>query len=48
MEEISNKKKATKSILDFFEKIIHLEKRKFKSRDNIFDYYVDLEVQLSG
>ena len=48
MEEISHKKEATKAILDFFEKKFHLKKRKFKSRDNIFDYYVDLEVQLSG
>ena len=47
MGEISHEQQVSKAILDFFEKKFPLEKRKFKSRDEILDYYVDLEVQLS-
>ena len=47
MEEISHEKKVSKAILEFFEKKFPLEKKKFKSKNDILDYYVDLEVQYS-
>ena len=47
MEEISHEKKVSKAILEFFEKKFPLEKKKFKSKNEILDYYVDLEVQYS-
>ena len=47
MEEISHEKEVAKAILGFFEKNFPLPKEKFKSRDEILDYYVKLEVELS-
>ena len=47
MEETSHEKEVAKAILDFFEKKFPLEKKKFKSRDDILDYYVLIEVELS-
>ena len=47
MGEISHEQEVSRAILDFFEKKFPLEKRNFKSRDEMLNYYVDLEVQLS-
>ena len=46
MEENTHEKVVSEAITQFFEKKFPLEKKKYKTKNDLLDFYVNLEVQL--